>query len=676
MIYIFFLYCNLMIKNIFIILLLIVGIIALLIYANIIDINDILSNDTNDTISNNDELTEEEKEEAKENKDDIENNLDDIEKYIEENGSITKDIENWFLENLGTIITVISYAFEIYGLIDSLRDLQKIIRDYNPEKFKKLDDMIDAKKAKMKKLLSNKFENVKILKPKLNINTPDFKNIFKSGIKRFNKKQAMMFNKTVDGLSSLSNNLALPGKIADMASNSKIIRKMRSSVGALNDGLNTATGVIKTSSRGLKAIPFVGGIVAIGGAALCYASVNAESGMLENEYKDNPDAVTGGNIACTIELVVDIITEGLDYAIAIGFFTGALAGGLGVALVAFGIVVAIIGITGMILDGNDDCGYNRPLETDETLEQLKVMVLSNYFSGILDMMEDKKEEIKIGIKESLQEQLRAYNFDFTMEDIDRIVSDEEFQIEKFGKTFEETFGLTFDGLVDQQIASILEDIKYVKPYEFTSNNGSLFNNEDTDKYNSYLAEYYEKCNLIPDPLTLEERRAYSESRKLKNKQKLFLATLNLEHAKQINLISEQQLEQANQLAQTSSALLNMLIDLKDSVDAYQEGNKNKLLLLKEKAERNKETIKTINQTNEDFLLNIIEVYSDVLVEKPDFDLDVVLAALGLNDEYIEDIKEMIIERANEKKEKRDIIKEDLLMFINVRNELKENIDDE
>lgn len=702
-----------MIKKLFIIIVIVCIIVLILNYFGHIDLNTILPEDIASILPTQEEPTQEEPTKkptdaldiTDKDKQEIEDGLTAMEEALKTRDEISSAMEEWFLKNLGNIITFALVVFELYGMIGDIKDfIDKMKKLYPDGKISKLDQKYNKMKQSMTNNINIKLNNIKAKFKKIKIKklfiagdfAMDTRLIISNITDKMNKKTVKMFNNTIDGLkavgSSIGENIGDIGKVAGFRDAAKAMRK-------INDGLNTVSDAIKSSKIaqktadtvatigkvggtvggkaagaasalmkiGKKALPLAGFAFAAGGAALCFASANAEDGFLENEYKDDPDAVKGANIACGIELAIDIITESMELLVLVYAMKFAFLGPIALGIA---ILVAAISITGIILDVEDPCGYNRPMEKDETLEEFKKSILASFFTAVIDQIAEVKDTIKNAIKAVIKEQLNEYGFNFSDDDMTKLVSDKEFQKKKFGKSFEEIFGVTFDEMVDEQIATIIEDMKYTKPYEFSGKDASLFKDSDLDKYNSYLNEYYDKCNLIPNPLSLEQRRAYSEARKLRSKQRLFIATLQLENARKLDEISQMQLEQAKGLEQTAAALLNILKDVKDATDAYREGNRKKLNLIKQKVDNYEVMKEMIDEVTSNEIVNLIEKQSDILLENPDYDLTIILEPFELTQEEKDEIIQNIRDVTEYKREFRKEVQNDIEFFIELNNAVK------
>lgn len=143
----------------------------------------------------------------------------------------------------------------------------------------------------------------------------------------------------------------------------------------------TTSKISKSGGKGFGAISKMGKIatkmgkyagpgMAIIGAGACFGFANADPEMTDKERAEE-------NAACGVQLAIDLAIEAAMYVASASAMLA--LGPLAAALVIFMVVTAVA-------DMVDDCGWNRPMYTDDYLKNLVDQSNSTFFAGRGDLL--------------------------------------------------------------------------------------------------------------------------------------------------------------------------------------------------------------------------------------------------------------------------------------------------
>ena len=265
----------------------------------------------------------------------------------------------------------------------------------------------------------------------------------------------------------------------------KVAGKVAKGVGK---GLKVAGAGLKAAKNATRGIPVAGVGMALAAGAFCFAAANEE----KLGAPDNDREKTEANIACGIELLLDLALE------------GALWAAKGAVLAAAGPAAAILllfMITVAVLDLIDPCAFDRPLFDNKMIDGIGENLKSQTWLTIgKELSKTLAEEFLNAFRELLQEQID--------DDGNRRFTDSE--IEEMLKSEFELYGEKFN--VPEMISKALEEgiknAKYPKPMEFVSDDNGLtkLNSTDTEIFKGYMQEYYNLNQLMIPRMSFEEMK--------------------------------------------------------------------------------------------------------------------------------------------------------------------------
>ena len=484
-------------------------------------------------------------------------------------------------------------------------------------------------------------------------------------------------------------------KIAKLASSSKFAGKAKG-VGKMADGLGTALGKVSgqlasgatkgagkiagligdvggTIAKGISKLP-LGPIAMIGGAALCFAAANSSEGALANEYADNEDAVIGANIACGIELALDLIVEAVKYAASAAGASAAM-GTASMALGVFAIAFVAFQLATMIVDMVDPCGYNRPIFNNQMLDEFQTSYIYNMMKSINDTIESKAPEIRSNLVNEIikviNENIEDETKHVTNERMNEIINSEFLQRKYMnGKTIKDVLGLTLDEYIVNQIRNTILLEKYPKPEEFLKGNSMMgkFKDEDLVDYLNFVDEYYETCDLVENPVSIEEmREAYFYRQKQLYGNYIFANIISVS-AQNMEATQTQQLDALQRMQDFTDTLSSITRLIFKQLDAYNNVVK----------EYNRKKFQNTNEVQEKMFEYYIDNIINVLSHSP-YNKDInsiinnIITKFDLSDEDATEIITLIQMISNEKREQRKFVIEEIRNIIYTRKAIKQAI---
>ena len=288
----------------------------------------------------------------------------------------------------------------------------------------------------------------------------------------------------------------------------EIAQTTKTAVKSSKAAAKAATKSAKAMTKALKAI---GPAFIIGGAAMCFCEANSV-GELEYEYKDDSDAVRDANIACGIELAIDIALEALEALAAVALFAalGPIGAVIAVIIAAFQLITALF-------DMFDECGYERLLSTDKELLELRNNIIYGFMSNIQEVIDNSKD-IYNNFKKSIIEtcnmsidQSNQYTDvkqpHLTIEQFEEFLNNSNNKIKILGSTLYSYLGYDLKTYLNNIIDEQIRTMKFPKPIEFNKTSDGFEYNmkpEDFEKFLQYQSEYYIICDLVPNPISIED----------------------------------------------------------------------------------------------------------------------------------------------------------------------------
>lgn len=510
------------------------------------------------------------------------NQFNDIKKAIKNLDKADADyIKNLRKVDLDDITKILNDTGVMEGIKkpSKIKNLIKKGTDELKDSLSKINNVMKTRKTRNLRRIANQFDNIDI--------ADDLAQGLKKGTTR---TVAKLMRKANESINIIKSSTKAATKAATKSTTKAISTAVSESASSVASKVSSklAKAAAKASAKTVtnvgQAIPFVGMGFAIAGGAMCFAAANnaTPDGILSNEYADDPEAVTGANIACGLELALDIALESLELMAQFGAILALCAAGpIGMIVAA---IVALIQIFTAVLDAVDPCGYNRPIEDDKKLAELKYQVLLEAYQQINIVIEEQKGEIRKTIISSIHESFLEYELSTSLEETEQLITNDNLAIEKFGTTFKELYGgVSFDDLLDEQMDTLITDVKYPRPVEFMGN--KFFQNltdEDFIKYTEYMNEYFIKCNLVWNNISIEDRRNAAIRKNNLNRQREFSSIINLNVANKNLEIQESNIDNLSRIGGTLNSLTNILEQVDEELNIFIETFKRRRTYIRER----------------------------------------------------------------------------------------------
>ena len=349
------------------------------------------------------------------------------------------------------------------------------------------------------------------------------------------------------------------GKIGIKAA-SKVARAAKALAKGVGTGIKAGMTGLKAAKGATRGIPVAGIGMALAAGAFCFTAANTESlGAPDNE-REKIEA----NIACGIELLLDLALEGALMAAKAGAL--AAAGPAAAILLLFMLTVAI-------LDLIDPCAFDRPLFDNKMIDGIGESLKSETWLTIgKELSKTLAEEFLKAFRELLQEQ--------TDDDGNRRFTDSK--VEEMLKTEFELEGETFN--VPEMISKALEEgikkAKYPQPIEFISDDNGLtkLNSVDTEIFKGYMQEYYHLNGFIFPRVSAKELIEIVTRVHKHRKQRRVRFDIFTGHVVSVSNIIMDQINITTEIS--AAATENTILMLKAIQDAQ------KLKIMREKAREN------------------------------------------------------------------------------------------